>query len=154
MCAGNGAGLFMSPVDTTKALWSLRYRTFELHHISREEPNGELIRSEVLEHGSIFAELFATLLPTSISSSIKVYNVMDKQPFVWPPSNIGGQIVFIGDLNHAVTPFTGYGANLALMDDWDLADQFCRSNSVYYAITRFNNPAFPVQNERFTFRTL
>jgi len=140
----NSTCLFVSPIDKTKALWSLSYRALEPRHIADDEQNGELIRLEALERGGrIFAEPFKTLVAASNPSSIKIYNAMDKRPFVWPPSNMGGQVVFIGDSNHAVTAFAGNGANLALMDAWDLADQFCRSNSIHDAITRFHDLSIP-----------
>jgi 2-polyprenyl-6-methoxyphenol hydroxylase-like FAD-dependent oxidoreductase len=50
-------------------------------------------------------------------SMLTMTNTRDKQPF----SHVGSgrkfeRVVFIGDSNHAISPFTGNEANMALMD--------------------------------------
>ena len=48
------------------------------------------------------------------------------------------RVVFIGDSNHAVSPFAGNGANMALMDGIDLATELCQAENLYAARASFD----------------
>lgn len=51
-------------------------------------------------------------------------------------------IVFIGDSNHAVSPFAGYGASLALKDGWDLSKALISSSTAKEAIQMYGAVSF------------
>lgn len=144
--AGTGAGLFVSPVDEHDAIWSLSY----LAPTPREIPNsssqewGAELRKEALERGKGFSEPFQTLVKATEAISIGVLNNTDKQPFPHLTGSLeNAPIVFIGDSNHAVSPYAGSGANLALMDAWELAEQLCKCESLSSALTAYDVLAMP-----------
>jgi 2-polyprenyl-6-methoxyphenol hydroxylase-like FAD-dependent oxidoreductase len=50
-----------------------------------------------------------------------------------------------------MSPFAGNGANMALMDGWELANELCKSNSLLAAVTAydlFSLPRFKEQYKR------
>jgi 2-polyprenyl-6-methoxyphenol hydroxylase-like FAD-dependent oxidoreductase len=52
-------------------------------------------------------------------------------------------IVFIGDANSSKSPFSGSGANTALLDAVDLATQLSKSVSIRAAIENFDAESVP-----------
>jgi 2-polyprenyl-6-methoxyphenol hydroxylase-like FAD-dependent oxidoreductase len=79
-----------------------------------------------------------------------VFNAKDKQAFAHNASTIGAfapHVVFLGDANHAVTPFAGNGANMALCDGWDLAEQLLKSASVEEAVKMYDDIVVPRANK-------
>lgn len=141
--------LFVSPVDERSALWNLSYlasgpRESKKPPLSEEE--SQEICQEALEVGKVFNEPFQTLVRGTDPSTVMVFNAMDKQPF----ANVDREyrddqapVVFIGDSNHAVSPFAGNGANLAMMDGWDLAEQMCKSSSLRAALVSYDRLSVP-----------
>src|SRR5256885_2833442 len=69
-----------------------------------------------------------------------VFNAMDKPPFPHTNTNRKNMpVVFIGDSNHAMSPFAGNGANMALMDGVDLVEHICMSESFDSALTKYDS---------------
>lgn len=142
--SNTGVSCFLSPVDDHSLLWALGNLESKqlppLDHSSSEQVEAVLDRS--LELGSRFEEPFATIVKKTDPKSVLSLNARDKLPF--RHSNMDETpVVFIGDSNHAVTPFAGYGANLALCDGWDLAEQLCQSASLVQAIERYDDISEP-----------
>ncbi|KAK5284409.1 hypothetical protein LTR14_011706 [Exophiala xenobiotica] len=54
-----------------------------------------------------------------------------------------GPVIWIGDANHAVSPFAGNGANLAIMDGWDLAPSLRKAEYLENAIAMYDKIAVP-----------
>lgn len=69
-------------------------------------------------------------------STLSLSNAMDKQPF--PHRDGAPSVIFIGDSNHAMSPFAGNGANMALLDGWELAEQLCTCTSLSSALAAYD----------------
>lgn len=142
-----GTGLFASPIDEHSAVWSLSYLAPEPREtIPRPIPQeqAQLLLNEALHRGTTFTEPFKTLVQATDLSTLTIFNAMDKQPFQhagsgqeWKP------VVFIGDSNHAMSPFAGNGANMALMDGWDLAEQLCKPVTLPVALAAYDSLSMP-----------
>jgi 2-polyprenyl-6-methoxyphenol hydroxylase-like FAD-dependent oxidoreductase len=52
-------------------------------------------------------------------------------------------VVFLGDANHAVTPFAGSGACLAMSDGWDLAEQLTKHEELDAALKAYDKLSVP-----------
>lgn len=141
---GSGQGLFVSPVDEKNAVWSLTYRSQtprEGQNSGFEGDQYEKLIKEVMERGKAFKEPFSTLVKATDPSTLRISNAFDRQPF--GHQDIDLNVVFIGDANHAVSPFAGNGANMAMMDAWDLAEQLCKHETLESALKAYDSVAIP-----------
>lgn len=140
--SGTGTGLFVSPVDDHDAIWALSCLTPEPRQFGKSSSSE--LRTEALERGNAFSEPFQTLVNATDLRNFGTLNNMDRQPF---PHLVGAleniPIVFIGDANHAVSPFAGAGANLALMDGWELAEKLLKFGSLSEALASYDAMAIP-----------
>jgi 2-polyprenyl-6-methoxyphenol hydroxylase-like FAD-dependent oxidoreductase len=140
---GSGSGLFVSPIDQNHAVWGLSYRTPEARNAPKQPLSQaqyyDLIK-EVIERGKTFKEPFPTLVKATEPSTFRILNAFDRQPFGHRKDM---NVVFIGDSNHAVSPFAGNGANLAMMDAWDLAEQLCKNETFKGALKAFDELMIP-----------
>ncbi|KAI0506652.1 putative monooxygenase [Xylaria bambusicola] len=140
---GTGAACFFSRVDQYTLVWALsilesaprpRYDNSDAEQVQ------EFFR-QARELGKDIREPFKTIVDATDPSTTLVLNARDKQPF---PHNLkAGSVVFIGDSNHAVSPFAGNGANLALKDGWDLAEQLCQSDNLTQAVMAYDKRSLP-----------
>lgn len=140
--SGTGHGLFASPVDEHSAVWSLSYLAPEPRETAKQPLSPEeasLLLEEVYQRGKGLAEPFQTLVQATDIATLMTLNTMDKQPFPHLTGSLEDvPIVFIGDANHAVSPFAGAGANLALMDGWDLAEQLSKCDTLSKALASYD----------------
>lgn len=144
---GSGTGLFVSPVDEHTAVWAISYRTREPRDTVKQPFTSQLCKdliSEALDRGKTFVEPFQTLVKATDPATLGVLNARDKPPFTHSAGkSLGTHVVFIGDANHAVSPFAGNGANMALMDGWDLAEQLCTHKSLSAALSAYDALSMP-----------
>ena len=148
LIGGNGNSLFVSPVDDTSAVWSISFLSDE----PRERLRGlaavkaqDRILNEARARGDVFAEPFTQLVDATNASQLMVVNAMDKMPIAHSEMTSEQQhaVVFIGDANHAVSPFAGNGANIALMDAVELAVELCNSQDLKTAVTAYDAKSIP-----------
>ncbi|KAH6877128.1 hypothetical protein B0T10DRAFT_610105 [Thelonectria olida] len=144
MLSGTGVSCFFSPVDEHSLVWGVG------HLEDAQEPRLDLNDAEQvqrvidrgLELGSEFRGPFKSIVEHTDPKTVLCVNAKDKKPF--SHSMIGElPVLFIGDANHAVTPFAGFGANLALADAWDCAQQLCKGASLDAAVSSYDKLAVP-----------
>ncbi|KAH8890034.1 FAD/NAD(P)-binding domain-containing protein [Thozetella sp. PMI_491] len=142
LSSGKGVCCFVSPCDANSVVWSISYRSSSMATPLQSGDSDELqsIKDEGKKIGSMFSEPFHTIVDAT-QGDIFCMNAKDKQPFRHDLA--AGPIIFIGDSNHAVSPFAGYGANLALKDGWDLAKQLCEANSLSEALQGYDSMSVP-----------
>ena len=140
---GGGTSLFASPIDQQSAIWSVSYLSAEQRKTMKQPiPKDQIsdLLQESLDRGKYFAEPFQTLVRATDPSTLMIFNAMDKQPFPHTKANRKDMpVIFIGDSNHAMSPFAGNGANMALMDGLELAEHFCKSTSLDSALARYDS---------------
>jgi 2-polyprenyl-6-methoxyphenol hydroxylase-like FAD-dependent oxidoreductase len=148
---GRGTGLFVSPIDEHSALWSLSYLADMPRGQSKAplpQQQAEELVEEALERGKHFSEPFETILRASDLSTVVTDNAWDKEPFQHVGNELKDKcIVFLGDANHAMSSFSGNGANMALMDGWDLAEQLCKGESISSALAAYDALSMPRAKE-------
>ncbi|SPJ81888.1 uncharacterized protein FTOL_09293 [Fusarium torulosum] len=142
--SGTGVSCFFSPVDKHSIVWGVG--ALETEQVPSLDTNDEKAIKEVVECGLRLGdrlhEPFSTIVRHTDPKTVFSMNAHDKAPFSHEDMVKRG-VVFIGDSNHAVSPFAGFGANLALSDAWDLAEQLCRSSSMAYAIAAYDELSVP-----------
>lgn len=145
--SGQGVALFAAPMDEQSGNWSLSYMADVPRMEQRQPLSPELstrLLQEAKERGAVFKEPFQTLVEHSDIATLMVFNAMDKHPFAHGAANgVPDGIIFIGDSNHAVSPFSGKGANLALKDGYDLAECLCTHKSLEKAVEVYDKRSMP-----------
>ncbi|RYP65887.1 hypothetical protein DL771_008071 [Monosporascus sp. 5C6A] len=137
-----GVSCFLSPTSNLGFHWGLSWR----EQSPRAPPAAwsvegtQSLKSEAVRRGHVIAEPFATIVELTDPSTMFIMAGMDKQPF--SHQHLRG-IVFIGDSNHAFSPLAGNGANVALKDGYDLAEQLCKASSMDDAISQYDSESVP-----------
>ncbi|KAL2196682.1 hypothetical protein P885DRAFT_36866 [Corynascus similis CBS 632.67] len=142
---GHGVSCFYSPVDQHKVVWALSFREPTPRQAISAPASEQIARSllnEVLARGHMLGQLFRTIVGSATDpKGVFCLPARDKKPF---HHNMElGPVVFIGDSNHAVSPFAGYGASLALKDGWDLAEKLTTATSIADAIRKYDALSVP-----------
>lgn len=143
MLSGTGVSCFFSPVDETSLVWGVGHLEDKpVPPLDLDSPNQvQAVMDRALHLGAKFKEPFRTIVEHTDPRTTMCLNARDKAPFSHDTSDL--PVVFIGDSNHAVSPFAGYGANLALNDAWDLASQLCKGSSLQEAVAAYDQLAVP-----------
>lgn len=142
---GKGVGLFASPVDSHSALWSLSYCCKEPRkQVKYPIPEAELtaLMDEARELAKDFPPKLHDLMSATDPTTFRWFNAMDRPAFRHTVDQ-HGPVVWIGDANHAVSPFAGNGANMALMDAWDLARCLGQAASLEEGLQEYDQAAVP-----------
>jgi 2-polyprenyl-6-methoxyphenol hydroxylase-like FAD-dependent oxidoreductase len=142
---GSGIGLFVSPIDDKSALWSMSRASPEpqptLRHPIPKEQFDAMIEESTRLSSNFHPIIRELVLATDPSTAIQL-NAMDRPPFSHTIAT-HGPVVWIGDSNHAVSPFAGNGANMALMDAWDLANCLKNAATLEDALKAYDEKAMP-----------
>lgn len=137
--AGNGTAAVISPMDGHTALWSLSRHLEPGETNLTKQPFSEVQIAEIFDEARRLSTNYSPLVQDLISrtdpQSLRRFDAQDKQAI---RHNLLAPVVFIGDANHAVTPFAGNGANLAIADAWDLATKLLESPSFSEAVGKFD----------------
>lgn len=143
MSSGEGVCCIYTPFDKDTIGWAL----------SRVEPEREaktgpftpeeiaVLKREALKTGSMFNEPFRTIVDATDPATAFIRPAKEKHAFQHE-SRLRG-VVFIGDANHVLSPYEFVGANLALKDGWDLAEQVCRNNSLEAVVGAYDKLSVP-----------
>lgn len=145
--AGDGVSCFYSPVDERSVVWAVGH--MEPDQVPSFDPacekSAEKVIARARELGSLLHEPFNTIVDHTVPGTVMCLNARDKMPFAHEDDLDKIPAVFIGDSNHALSPFAGYGANLALNDGWDLAEQLCKNGttSLKQAVKAYDAVSMP-----------
>jgi 2-polyprenyl-6-methoxyphenol hydroxylase-like FAD-dependent oxidoreductase len=140
---GYGNSSFCSMIDEHNCLWSVTYQTEQLTDTKlppHSEKEVEGILQQASKHSTNFTPVLSYIQEKTNPQTLLVLNNRDKQPF---NHDSDAKVIYIGDANHAVSPFSGSGANLALCDGMDLAEALCKSASMADAIRIYDSKAVP-----------
>jgi 2-polyprenyl-6-methoxyphenol hydroxylase-like FAD-dependent oxidoreductase len=135
---GRGPAAFLSPVGPHTSLWSVVIP-------GKEEDFLKDTPEKMLEHAKEASKPFISPLVKEMQErtdleSLRGLKLKDKEGFAHEP---GARVIYIGDANHAVSPYAGNGANLALADGWDLAEWLVKSKSLDEAVAGYDAVALP-----------
>ncbi|CAF4687076.1 unnamed protein product, partial [Rotaria sp. Silwood2] len=96
------------------------------------------ILTEAKERTKVYGEPMPTLFKETLRSSVAVFNAKDMTPF-----RNHGSVIFIDDAQHAMSPFAGNGANMAIMHGYQLADQLVHAKDLTTAIKSYDDLSIP-----------
>ncbi|OTA05158.1 FAD binding domain containing protein [Trichoderma parareesei] len=138
-----GVSAFVSPVDKHRLLWTVGQREDKVPSLDRGSlDQAQAVINESLELASHIAEPFASIVKRTDPGTVLLLNSRDKTPFRHREIE-AVPAIFIGDSNHALSPFAGIGANLALADGWELAKQLCKHRSLEEAVDSYDSVSVP-----------
>lgn len=139
---GNGNFAFVAPIDQTSASWSVSYLSDTPCEPRSAGSMSEAEIKEVLANAEQrlrpYGEPMPTLFKQTLPSTVSVFNAKDMVPF-----RNHGSVIFIGDAQHAMSPFSGNGANMAMMDGYQLAEQLILADSLSAAIHAYDDLSIP-----------
>jgi len=143
--SGTGTALFVSPVDDRSAVWSLSWYS-DVERETKKSPvsadDAAALLAEARTHLGKFPPLLGTMIDATDPATLMTFNAKDKAPFRHTDEAYP-DVIFLGDANHAVSPFAGNGANVALNDGWDIARLLCSSESLREAVKAYDDVSVP-----------
>nr|ARQ20726.1 lipid body protein [Lobosphaera incisa] len=125
MMGPKGVGAFVAVMNQAQAIYSLSFaapktRSAELQAIlNNPQTQKEFFDNELPKLVDGFVEPLPALIRATDPSSLWAIAANDLMPFA---NDLPG-VVFIGDAWHAMSPFAGNGANMAMRDGLELAEE-------------------------------
>ncbi|KAJ5622895.1 hypothetical protein N7490_011500 [Penicillium lividum] len=157
MSSGQGVCCIYNPLDNERVAWAVSTvgpKRAPKSEFSAEE--FEALKQEAFTTAPMFQEPFRTVVEATLPGTAFIRPAMEKFAFRHDATLKG--VMFIGDANHILSPFEFVGANLALKDGWDLAQQICSSISMDVAAASYDRmsvakfePVFNLSHERIGF---
>lgn len=129
--SGEGHAVLLAPVDETKMLFCVSYKSDKKIEHEYRGDRKSLTDEELQDFRAIafkYTKGFAyesemnSFITNADPKTIRVINAQDMKPHANSRAK-NPQIILIGDAAHAVSPFAGNGANMAIMDGFELAEQ-------------------------------
>ncbi|KAJ6016771.1 hypothetical protein N7451_000150 [Penicillium sp. IBT 35674x] len=157
MSSGEGVCCIYNPFDKERVAWAVSTvgpeRKPKTQFTAQEFSD---LKQEALKTASMFQEPFKRVVEATIPDTAFIRPAKEKFAFQHDAQLKG--VMFIGDANHILSPFEYVGANLALKDGWDLAEQICRNTSMNAAVSSYDRlsiarfePVFNFSHERIGF---
>ncbi|KAF4633700.1 hypothetical protein G7Y89_g4410 [Cudoniella acicularis] len=143
MSSGEGVCCIYTPFDKKTVGWALSRVGPERESKTGPFTPEELaaLKREALGTGSMFNEPFRAIVEATDRTTAFIRPAKEKMPFQHDARLRG--VVFIGDANHVLSPYEFVGANLALKDGWDFAEQICRNVSIDAAVAAYDKLSVP-----------
>ena len=144
MSSGDGVCCIYTPFDKETIGWAFSQKGPERAPKigSVTDLEFESFKKEVLRAGSMFQEPFKTIVQATDRDTAFIRPAKERWVFRHSTQSTGN-IVFIGDANHAINSFVQLGADLALNDGWNLATQLCRGLSFEAAVLAYDDLSYP-----------
>lgn len=143
---GHGVPFLTFPIDENSGVWATSYRSEKPRdRIKGDEAlrRKDEIMNEVKQRCSMLQEPFGEFIEATDPATLQVFSAQHKSPINHSRALPGANVIFIGDANHALSPFSGYGANSALLDAVELAKQLCSSSTIREARDVFDSESAP-----------
>ncbi|KAF4465289.1 dna mismatch repair msh6 [Fusarium albosuccineum] len=137
--SGHGNSCFAAPIQDKTVVWALGKP--EEMPAQPAGGDGKTLLEEARQYCGKISEPFESLLNATDPSTAFAIPARDKKLF--NHQNVTPGVIFIGDSNHAVSPFAGNGANTALQDGWDLAHFLLSSESIESAVSAYDKVSVP-----------
>lgn len=140
--SGSGNFLFVSTSDRTSVFWIVSYlsdtpREPKIAGTMNDDEIDDIL-AEVKERTKSYGEPMPTILKQTLRNSIAISNSKDIIPF-----RNHGSVIFIGDAQHAISSFGGNGANMAIMDAYQLAEQLVNAINLAEATKIYDDQTIP-----------
>ncbi len=139
--SGTGTSCFVSPVGENELQWAVGHFEKKASTEVGDIDCAKHVTQRASELGADIAEPFKTIISHTDPDTVMCINAHDKLPFRHCETG-KMPVIFIGDSNHALSPFAGYGANLGLSDACDLAEQLVNGSSLAEAVEAYDNISF------------
>ena len=123
MTLGRGCSFFVHPLAHERLMWSFALRTADESQLT-QCPAGELLQG-VAAVTRKWHEPIPTLVAETPEADVDIRPLFDVPP---PTRARVARVCFAGDASHAMTPYRGRGANLAMMDALELATRLAEPN--------------------------
>ncbi|KAI8651666.1 FAD-binding-3 domain-containing protein [Fusarium keratoplasticum] len=139
LISGHGNSCFAAPIRGKTVVWALS----KAEEMPAQTAGGDgcALLEEARQLGEEIGDPYSSLLKATDPSTAFAIPAKDKQPF--NHQGVLPGVIFIGDSNHAVSPFAGNGANTAMQDGCDLAELLFSSDSLEGAVVAYDSVSVP-----------